>query len=140
MPFHLDFNPGDFADDLTLFAWDSYPVTGWEKHPTGRHYRIADPAAIGFVHDQMASYSRPLGADGTAARPGELERRAGAAVSRARFACGSGRRCAHGAEFVTTYRFRQPRFGIELFHHGLVGPDGVDASVAGRAAVHAGDR
>lgn len=32
---------------------------------------------------------------------------------------------AHGAEFVTTYRFRQPGFSIGLFHHGLVGPDGV---------------
>ena len=33
MPFHLDCNPADFAQDLSLFAWDSYPVTGWEKIP-----------------------------------------------------------------------------------------------------------
>jgi beta-galactosidase len=39
---------------------------------------------------------------------------------------------AHGSEFVTTYRFRQPRFGIELFHHGLIGTDGVTPSVGGR--------
>jgi beta-galactosidase len=39
---------------------------------------------------------------------------------------------AHGAEFVTTYRFRQPRFGIELFHHGLVDTDGVTPSPGGK--------
>jgi beta-galactosidase len=39
---------------------------------------------------------------------------------------------AHGAEFVTTYRFRQPRFGTELFHHGLIRPDGVTQSEGGR--------
>jgi beta-galactosidase len=39
---------------------------------------------------------------------------------------------AHGAEFTTTYRYRQPRFGIELFHHGLVGPDGTTPSLGGR--------
>ena len=36
------------------------------------------------------------------------------------------------AEFVTTYRFRQPLFGIQLFHHGLVGTDGVTPSAGGR--------
>ena len=46
---------------------------------------------------------------------------------------------AHGAEFVTTYRYRQPRFGVELFHHGLVGTDG-STPTAGRAAVPADDR
>jgi beta-galactosidase len=38
---------------------------------------------------------------------------------------------AHGAEFVTTYRFRQPRFGIEMFHDGLVETDGVTLSSPG---------
>jgi beta-galactosidase len=39
---------------------------------------------------------------------------------------------AHGAEFVTTYRFRQPLWGTELFHQGLMEPDGVTPSVGGR--------
>jgi beta-galactosidase len=39
---------------------------------------------------------------------------------------------AHGAEFVTTYRFRQPLVGVELFHHGLVGTDGITNSTGGR--------
>jgi beta-galactosidase len=39
---------------------------------------------------------------------------------------------AHGAEFITTYRYRQPRFGVELFHDGLVGTDGTTPTVGGR--------
>jgi beta-galactosidase len=39
---------------------------------------------------------------------------------------------AHGAEFATTYRYRQARFGIEMFHQALVGPDGVTPSLGGR--------
>ena len=31
MPLHLDCNPADMADDLDFFAWDSYPITGWDK-------------------------------------------------------------------------------------------------------------
>ena len=31
-----------------------------------------------------------------------------------------------------TRGYRQPRFGIELFHHALVGPDGITPSPGGR--------
>ena len=41
-------------------------------------------------------------------------------------------RLRHGAEFVTTYRYRQPRFGVEMFHHGLVGPMASRRRPAGR--------
>ena len=42
----------------------------------------------------------------------------------------------HGAEFVTTYRFRQPLFGTELFHSGLVDTTGTIPSMAGREFTH----
>ena len=131
MPFHLDCNPADFNDDLSLFAWDSYPVTGWEKHPTDDTYRIADPSALGFIHDQMASYTGrwallevQLGQVNWSGvpvllYPGTVRLWLWTAY-------------AHGAEFITTYRYRQPRFGIELFHHALVGPDGITPSPGGR--------
>ncbi len=131
MSFHLDCNPGDFAEDLSLFAWDSYPVTGWVKNPSDDTYRIADPNSIGFMHDLMASYT---------GRWGMLEVQTGqtnwsgvpvllypGAVRLWLWTA-----IAHGAEFITVYRYRQPRFGIELFHHGLVGPDGVTPSPGGR--------
>ncbi|MEO5961609.1 MAG: beta-galactosidase trimerization domain-containing protein, partial [Opitutaceae bacterium] len=38
---------------------------------------------------------------------------------------------ATGAKFVCTYRYRQPRSGAELYHYGLVGPDGVTPTSGG---------
>ncbi len=131
MPLHLDCNPADMAGELTLMSWDSYPVTGLEKNPTTEYFRLGDPSQIGFMHDHMASYC---------GRWGQLELQPGH-INWSGFPVlqypGAVRlwlwtAFAYGAEFVTTYRFRQPRFGIELFHEGLVGPDGQTATVGGR--------
>jgi beta-galactosidase len=130
MHLHPDCDPGDMAEDLSLMSWDSYPVTGWEKEP-GETYRIADPAQIGLAHDLMASYHGRWGL--MELQPGHVNW-SGVPV---RLFPGAIRlwiwtAFAHGAEFVTTYRYRQPRFGIELFHHGLVGTDGITPSPGGR--------
>lgn len=42
-----------------------------------------------------------------------------------------------GASFVSTYRFRHPRFGSELYHDGIVGTDGVSVSRGGREFIQA---
>lgn len=131
MPFHPDVNPHDLARDLTLMSWDAYPVAGREHNPSTEHYRIGDPAFIGLIHEQMASYN---------GRWGQMELQPGTinwSGVPALLYPGAVRlwlwtAFAHGAEFVTTYRFRQPRFGVELFHNGLVGTDGVTPSVGGR--------
>jgi beta-galactosidase len=131
MPLHLDANPGDMAKDLTLSAWDSYPIAPWEKGGEGENHRMADPASIGLVHDQMASYQN---------RWGLLELQAGQvnwSNTPVQLYPGAVRlwiwtAFAHGAEFLTTYRFRQPRFGIEMLHHGLVETDGVSPSPGGK--------
>jgi beta-galactosidase len=138
MPFHLDADPMDMADDLTLSSWDAYPVSGWGSNVTGETYRMANPADLGFVHDQMASYQGRWAQ--MELQPGQVNW-SGVPVL---LYPGAVRlwiwtAFAHGAEFVTTYRFRQPRFGIELFHAGLVGPDGVTQSVGGREFAQAID-
>lgn len=38
---------------------------------------------------------------------------------------------AGGSKFTCTYRFRQPIYGTELYHYGIVGPDGVTTSNGG---------
>ena len=131
MAMHPDCDPADMAEDLTVMSWDAYPVTGKEKNPSTEYFRLGDPSLLGFMHDQMASYT---------GRWGQMELQPGhinwsgypvlqypGAVKLWLWTA-----FAHGAEFVTTYRYRQPRFGIELFHEGLVGPDGVTPSVGGR--------
>jgi len=39
---------------------------------------------------------------------------------------------AQGAKLVCTYRYRQPLFGAEQYHYGLVGPDGVTPTTGGQ--------
>jgi beta-galactosidase len=130
MNLHPDCDPQDMAKDLTLTTWDSYPVTGREKEGDDETYRLADPAQISLCHDQIASYQNRWGL--MELQPGHVNW-SGVPV---RLYPGAIRlwiwtAFAHGAEFVTTYRYRQPRFGIELFHHGLVGTDGVTPSDGG---------
>ena len=131
MPFHYDCDPADMADDLTLDAWDSYPVTGWEKSIPDQTFRLADPAAVSIIHDQMASYHGRWGL--MELQPGQVNW-TGIPVQpypgAVRLWIWTA--FAHGAEFVTTYRYRQPRFGVELFHQGLAGPDGVTPTPGGR--------
>ncbi|MDR2840255.1 MAG: beta-galactosidase [Paludibacter sp.] len=38
---------------------------------------------------------------------------------------------AGGADFVCTYRYRQPLYGTELYHYGIVGADGVTPTRGG---------
>ncbi|MFL6275329.1 MAG: beta-galactosidase [Blastocatellia bacterium] len=38
---------------------------------------------------------------------------------------------ASGCSFACTYRFRQPLYGSEQYHYGIIGPDGVTPSVGG---------
>lgn len=131
MPFHPDCNPKDLSGDLSVMSWDAYPVTGLERNPSTEHYRMGDPAAIGFIHDQMASYT---------GRWAQLELQPGqqnwsgvpALLYPGAVRLWIWTAFAHGAEFLTTYRYRQPRFGIELFHSALMGTDGVTPTIGGR--------
>jgi beta-galactosidase len=130
MPLHMDCNPAEMADDIDFFAWDSYPITGWDKNPTDQSFRLADPAAVGLIHDHMASFNGRWGL--MELQPGQVNW-SGVPVlpypGAIRLWIWTA--FAHGAEFVTTYRYRQPLFGIELFHHGLVQTDGVTPSPGG---------
>jgi beta-galactosidase len=46
---------------------------------------------------------------------------------------------AMGDRFVCTYRFRQPLFGMEQFHHGILQTDGTSVSFGGKDFVKAVD-
>jgi beta-galactosidase len=39
---------------------------------------------------------------------------------------------AGGSRFICTYRYRQPLYGAELYHYGIVGPDGKTVTPGGR--------
>ena len=130
MPLHPDVSPDDLAKDLSLYSWDLYPV-GFVK-PTGdQTFRMADPAMMSLVHDQMASYCGRWAL--MELQPGQVNwGSAPVLLYPGAIRLWIWTAFAHRAEFVTTYRFRQPRFGVEMFHHGLVGTDGTTLTAGGR--------
>ena len=130
MPFHPDADPNDMRDSLDLWSWDSYPVSGFGRDFKDEQFRFGDMASIQFTHDQMASYN---------GRWALLEIQPGQ-INWSGFPCqpypGAVRlwlwtAIAHGCELITVYRFRQPRFGIEMWHAGLIGLDGVTPTSGG---------
>ena len=130
MPFHPDTNPGDFTDSLSLYGWDTYPVTGWDGPHEDETFRLADPEAMEAMHDLMASHTGRWAL--LEVQPGQTNW-SGFPVQ---LYPGVVRlwlwtALAHGAEFITVYRWRQPRVGQEMHHHGLVIHDGQTLSPGG---------
>mgnify|MGYP000697725021 FL=1 len=39
---------------------------------------------------------------------------------------------AGGGDFICTYRYRQPLYGTEQYHYGIVGTDGTTVTPGGR--------
>ncbi|HEX8343027.1 MAG TPA: beta-galactosidase, partial [Tepidisphaeraceae bacterium] len=130
MPFYPDCDPGEMRDSLSLYSWDSYPVSGYGSAFKDESFRLGDLAQIEFLHDQMAGYNGRWAL--MEVQPGQINW-SGVPV---KLLPGTVRMwlwnaIAHGCEFITVYRFRQPRFGIEMWHDGLALHDGVTLSPGG---------
>uniref|UniRef100_Q01YA8 Beta-galactosidase n=1 Tax=Solibacter usitatus (strain Ellin6076) TaxID=234267 RepID=Q01YA8_SOLUE len=132
MAMYPNVDPTLSAKDLDAFTWTHYPVHGDvfpENGPLG--FRLGSGAVQSFMHDFM----RPInGLSGLMElQPGQVNWGAinpwpqpGAIhmwIMRA---------FAAGARIVCTYRYRQPLFGNEQYHKGLVETDGVTPSPGGR--------
>jgi beta-galactosidase len=132
MAMHGDVDPTLSAKDLDAFTWTHYPVHGDlfpEEGPLG--FRLGSAAIQSFMHDLM----RPInGISGLMElQPGQVNWGAvnpwpqpGAIHMWILRAFGA------GARIVCTYRYRQPLYGSELYHKGLVETDGVTPSPGGR--------
>ncbi|SPF52757.1 Beta-galactosidase [Candidatus Sulfopaludibacter sp. SbA4] len=132
MAMHGDVDPTLSARDLDAFTWTHYPVHGDlfpEEGPLG--FRLGSGAIQGFMHDFM----RPInGISGLMElQPGQVNWGVvnpwplpGAIHMWIMRAFGA------GARLVCTYRYRQPLFGSEEYHKGLVETDGVTPSPGGR--------
>jgi len=130
MSMHEDVNPDLSAKTLDVFTWTVYPVHGeLGEGPLG--FRLGSPETLGFMHDFMRSFNGLSGP--MELQPGQVNWGAvnpwplpGAIHMWILQAFGA------GARLVCTYRYRQPLYGSELYHKGLVEPDGVTPSPGGR--------
>ena len=132
MTAHGDVDPSLSARDLDVFSWTHYPVHGdvmEEEGPLG--FRLGSGALMSFMHDFMRPFTGVSGP--MELQPGQVNwgnvnpwPQPGAIHMWILRAFGA------GARLVCTYRYRQPLFGSELYHKGLMEPDGVTPSPGGR--------
>ena len=131
MAMHGDVDPTRSARDLDAFTWTYYPVHGEVFPDYGPlAFRLGSASIQSFMHDFM----RPInGISGLMElQPGQVNwgnvnpwPQPGAIRMWILRAFGA------GARIVCTYRYRQPLYGSELYHKGLVETDGVTPSPGG---------
>lgn len=132
MFYNLNANP-QLSKDLDLVGFNMYLVTGYDffKSTGDQAFRIGSPYQISFGSD----FFRPItGLTGCMElQPGQVNWGSNnyqpypGAVRMWWWHCFAG-----GAKYVSSYRYRQPRNGMEQYHCGMVGLDGVTPSPGGK--------
>ncbi len=115
---------------LDFVSYTRYMVYGDNEGIGRRGFRVGNPLRIAFAND----FFRPI--DGTYGvmelQPGQVNwgscnsQPLPGAVRLWLWSVFAG-----GSDFVCTYRYRQPLFGTEQYHYGIVGPDGVTVTPGG---------
>lgn len=130
MHIHTDVDPWR-NKDLDFISYTMYPVAGYTKGLGDQGFRLGDPWRISYAND----FFRPLkGVTGVMElQPGQVNWGTYnplpyPGVIRAWL----WNAFAGGLDFICSYRFRQPLFGAEQFHYGMVGTDGVTELYGGR--------
>ncbi len=130
MTFHDPISPPLSGKDLEIMTSTMYPVAGYFNEPP-LGFRLGDGAGISLAHDFMRSINGQFGV--MELQPGQVNwgtvnpRPQPGAIHMWIL-----RAFAAGSRLVCTYRYRQPLFGGELYHHGIVETDGVTPSPGGR--------
>jgi len=111
-------------------SYTRYMVFGDRSGVGLKGYRIGDPLRIGFAND----FFRPI--DGfygvMELQPGQVnwgEVNTQPLPGAVRMWCWNV--FAGGSDFLCTYRYRQPLSGMEQYHNGIVGTDGVTTTPGG---------
>ena len=117
------------TDRLDFISFTMYPVRG-EKNLGELGFRLGTPYRLAFAVDYFRSFKGVTGV--MELQPGQVnwarinpQPEPGAVRMWLWHAFGG------GLSFACTYRFRQPLYGSELYHAGIVGPDGVTPSRGG---------
>ncbi len=124
--------PRHVTKGLDLYTLTNYPVAGVYKGKIGTElHRIGDPIAVSFNQDFTRCHRGHWGV--MEQQPGQVNwgpyncRPYPGAVRLWLWSA-----IAHGAEFLDTYRYRQPQGGAEQYHEGLTGLDGYTLSQGGK--------
>jgi beta-galactosidase len=116
--------------DLDFISYTMYPVAGYTKGIGDQGFRLGDPWRISFANDMF----RPMkGTTGVMElQPGQVNwgsynpQPYPGAIRAWLWNAFAG-----DLSFICSYRYRQPLFGGEQYHYGMVGTDGVTPSTGG---------
>lgn len=144
MGFFTDFDHHTLSRDLDIASWDSYPLGFLEQAWFG-----ADEKQVYLRqgHPDFAAFHHDLYRGCTQGRWGVMEQQPGP-VNWARYnpaplpgmvRLWTLEAAAHGAEFVSYFRWRQAPFAQEQMHAGLLRPDSSEDIAAGEARRAASD-
>ena len=120
---HTDVDPWR-NKDLDFISYTMYPVAGYTNGVGDQGFRLGDPWLISFSNDFFRSVNGVTGV--MELQPGQVNwgsynpQPYPGAVHMWLWNAFAG-----GLDFICSYRFRQPLFGGEQFHYGMVGTDGV---------------
>jgi Beta-galactosidase len=120
---HTDVDPWR-NPDLDFISYTMYPVAGYTEGVGDQGFRLGDPWRISFANDFFRSLKGVTGV--MELQPGQVNwgsynpQPYPGAVRMWLWNAFAG-----GLDFICSYRFRQPAFGGEQFHYGMVGTDGV---------------
>ncbi len=119
------------SKDLDFVSYTRYMVYGDNEGIGRRGYRVGNPLRIAYAND----FFRPV--NGTYGvmelQPGQVNwgginpQPLPGAVRLWLWSVFAG-----GSDFVCTYRYRQPLYGTEQYHYGIVGTDGVTVTPGGK--------
>lgn len=111
-------------NDLDFASYTMYPVAGYTKGLGDQGFRLGDPWRISFANDMFRSIKGVTGV--MELQPGQVNwgsynpQPYPGAVRAWLWNAFAG-----NLSFICSYRFRQPLFGGEQYHYGMVGTDGV---------------
>ena len=120
---HTDVDPWR-SKNLDFISYTVYPVAGYTEGVGDQGFRLGDPWRISFANDFFRSLKGVTGV--MELQPGQVNW-----GSYSPQPCPGAVRMwlwnafAGGLDFICSYRFRQPAYGGEQFHYGMVGTDGV---------------
>lgn len=118
------------SETLDFQSYTRYMVYGDDEGVGKDSYRIGDPLRIAWANDFFRPFQGIYGV--MELQPGQVNwgsvnpQPYPGAIRLWLWSVFAG-----GSGFTCTYRFRQPLFGTEQYHYGIVGPDGVTVTAGG---------
>ncbi|WP_321437645.1 beta-galactosidase [uncultured Bacteroides sp.] len=119
------------SKDLDFLSYTRYMVYGENEGIGRRGYRVGNPLRIAFANDFFRPFKGTYGV--MELQPGQVNwgginpQPLPGAVRLWLWSVFAG-----GSDFVCTYRYRQPLYGTEQYHYGIVGSDGVTVTPGGK--------